>query len=180
MAIIVTNQPIMRNILFTILFASISFWSLSQKSEINSKNMYEHIESEKLRSFLTKGLIVDSTIKLQSAWVVIKVEKTGKISNLYWAGELEDKFKKIIEANVYDAKAPWLKKNKAKYLWYILPVIYGQIQAHYKPQELGKAILTQEHNFNALRDLMMRYPGHVVLIRTFKNLTNKTMEENFM
>jgi hypothetical protein len=180
LVIIVTNQPIMRNILFTILFASISFLSLSQKSEINSKNMYEHIESEKLRSFLTKGLIVDSTIKLQSAWVVIKVEKTGKISNLYWAGELEDKFKKIIETNVYDVKAPWLKKNKTKYMWYILPVIYGQIQAHYKPQELGIAILTQEHNFNALRDLMMRYPGHVVLIRTFKNLTNKTMEENFM
>ena len=65
-------------------------------------------------------------------------------------------------------------------MWYILPVIYGQIQHNYEPKELGIAILTQEHNFNALRELMMRYPGHIVLIRAFKSLTNKTMEENFM
>ena len=96
------------------------------------------------------------------------------------AGELQDKFKKILDANVHDAKAPWLKKNKAKYLWYILPVTFGEIQPNYKPKELELAILTQEHNFNALRDFIMRYPGHVVLIRAFKSLTNKTMEENFM
>ena len=55
-----------------------------------------------------------------------------------------------------------------------------QIQPNYKPKELELAILTQEHDFNAVRDFIMRYPGHVVLIRAFKNLTNKTMEESFM
>ncbi|MEY4307947.1 MAG: hypothetical protein RL422_150 [Bacteroidota bacterium] len=164
----------------SLLFLFVSFNCLSQKGQIISNLTHEHIESEKLRSFLTKGLIVDSTIKLQSVWVVIRVEKTGKISNLYLAGELEDKFKKILEANVHDAKAPWLKKNRNKYLWYVLPVIFGQIQPNYKPKELQLSILTQEHNFNALRDIMMRHPGHVVLIRTYKSLTNKTMEENFM
>jgi hypothetical protein len=96
------------------------------------------------------------------------------------AGELEDKFKNILDANVHDANALWLKKNRNKYLWYIFPVIFGQIQPNYKPKELQFAILTQEHNINALRDFIMRYPGHVVLIRAFKSLTNKTMEENFM
>jgi hypothetical protein len=170
----------MKKLIIILYFIGIAFGALSQKLNTNSSNFNEHIESEKLRSFLTKGLIVDSTIKLQSAWVVIKVEKAGKISNLYLAGELEDKFRKIIEANVHEAKAPWLKKNKSKYLWYIIPLIFGQIQPNYKPKELELAILTQEHNFNALRDFMMRYPGHVVLIRTFKSLTNKTMEEIFM
>lgn len=164
----------------SLLFLFVSFNCLSQKGQIISNLTQEHIESEKLRSFLTKGLTVDSTIKLQSAWVVIRVEKTGKVSNLYLAGELEDKFKKILEANVHDAKAPWMKKNRNKYLWYILPVIFGQIQPNYKPKELQLAILTQEQNFNALRDFMIKYPGHVVLVRPFKSLTNKTMEENFM
>lgn len=158
----------------------LSFLAFSQKIQINSTNFNEHVESEKLRSFLTKGLIIDSTIKLQSAWVVIKVEKTGKVTNLHLAGELEDKFKKILETNVHDAKAPWLKKNRNKYLWYILPVLFGQIQPNYRPKELELAILTQEHNFNALRDFMMKYPGHVVLIRAYKSLTNKTMEESLM
>lgn len=166
------------NLVF-VLFA-IPFLAFSQKIHVNSTEFNEHVESEKLRSFLTKGLIVDSTIKLQSAWIVIKVEKTGKVSKLYVAGELEDKFKKILEANAHDAKAPWLKKNRNKYLWYIFPVIFGQIQPNYKPKELELAILTQEHNFNALRDFMMKYPGHVVLIRAYKSLTNKTMEESFM
>lgn len=164
-------------ITFMLLFATLC---QAQKSKLNYKKIYENVESEKLRSFLTKGLIIDSTIKLQSAWVVIKVEKTGKVTNLHLAGELEDKFKKILEANVHDAKAPWLKKNRNKYLWYILPVLFGQIQPNYKPKELELAILTQEHNFNALRDFMMKYPGHVVLIRAYKSLTNKTMEESFM
>jgi hypothetical protein len=163
-----------------LLYLFVSFNCLSQKGKIVDNFTLEHIESEELRSFLTKGLIVDSTIKLQSAWIVIKVEKTGKVSKLYVAGELEDKFKKILEANAHDAKAPWLKKNRNKYLWYIFPVIFGQIQPNYKPKELELAILTQEHNFNALRDFMMKYPGHVVLIRAYKSLTNKTMEESFM
>lgn len=162
------------------LFLLVSFNCLSQKGQIIDNFTLEHIESEELRSFLTKGLIVDSTIKLQSAWVVIKVEKTGKVSNLYIAGILEEKFKKIIDLNVHDKKAPWLKKNRKKYLWYILPVIFGQIQPNYDPKELELAILTQEHNFNALRHIMMRYPGHIVLIRLYKSLTNKTMREVYM
>lgn len=162
------------------LFLLVSFNCLSQKGQIIDNFTLEHIESEELRSFLTKGLIVDSTIKLQSAWVVIKVEKTGKVSNLYIAGILEEKFKKIIDLNVHDKKAPWLKKNRKKYLWYILPVIFGQIQPNYDPKELELAILSEENNFNALRDIMMRYPGHIVLIRLYKNLTNKTMREVYM
>jgi hypothetical protein len=164
----------------SLFFLFVSFHCSAQKEQIISNLPLEHIHSEELRSFLTEGLIVDSTVKLQSAWMVIRVEKTGKVSKLYLAGELEDKFKKILEANVYDAKAPWLKKNKSKFLWYILPMTFGEIQANYKPKELELAILTQEHNFNALRDFLLRYPGHVVLIRAFKSLTNKTMEENFM
>jgi hypothetical protein len=170
----------MKIYIITLYFISIALGAFSQKIHVNSTEFNEHVESEKLRSFLTKGLIVDSTIRLQSAWIVIKVEKTGKVSKLYVAGELEDKFKKILEANAHDAKAPWLKKNRNKYLWYIFPVIFGQIQPNYKPKELELAILTQEHNFNALRDFMMKYPGHVVLIRAYKSLTNKAMEESFM
>ncbi len=162
------------------LFLLVSFNCLSQKGQIIDNFTLEHIESEELRSFLTKGLFVDSTIKLQSAWVVIKVEKTGKVSNLYIAGILEEKFKKIIDLNVHDKKAPWLKKNRKKYLWYILPVIFGQIQPNYDPKELELAILSEENNFNALRDIMMRYPGHIVLIRLYKNLTNKTMRDVYM
>lgn len=131
-------------------------------------DLYEHI---------TSGLKIDSTDKLQSGWLFIKVEKTGKVSDFKVNGFFDEKFVTVLKSNIYNPKAPWLKKNKKKYIWYILPMTFGQIQPNSTPKDVQLGILIQYYNLNALREYMISEPGHVVLLNTLKELTNEGMRE---
>jgi len=73
-----------------------------------------------------------------------------------------------------------LKKNKEKYIWYALPMTFGQIQPNSSPKDVQLSILIQDYNLNAFREYMMKYPGRVVLLNTLKRLTNERMQEVLM
>jgi hypothetical protein len=160
-----------------LLFFISSFTAFSQKVSNLLKydsecyDLYEHI---------TSGLKIDSTDKFQSGWLFIKVEKTGKVSEIKVNGFFDEKFISVLKSNIYNPKAPWLKKNKKKYIWYILPMTFGQIQPNSTPKDVQLGILIQYYNLNALREYMISEPGHVVLLNTLKELTNEGMQEVYM
>jgi hypothetical protein len=62
-------------------------------------------------------------------------------------------------------------------IWYVLPLTLGQIQPNSTPKDVQLGILIQDYNLNALRDYMISYPGHVVLLNTLKRLTNERMQD---
>jgi hypothetical protein len=158
-------------------FATLSFAAFSQEKikilpiNIERYNLYEHI---------TTGLFIDSTDKFQSGCLFVKVEKTGKVSDIKVNGIFDEKFVSILKANIYNPKAPWLKKNRKKYIWYILPIQFGQIQSNYTPKETQIHVLTQDYNLNALGELMVEEPGRVILLQSLLRLTNKGMQEVLM
>lgn len=160
--------------LFFLFFAMLSFTAFSQNNfkilPINTEryNLYKHI---------TSGLFIDSTDKFQSGWLFIKVEKTGKVSEIKVNGIFDEKFVNVLKSNIYSPNAPWLKKNKKKYIWYILPIQFGQIQPNYTPKETQINVLTQDYNLNALGELIVEEPGHVIILQSLLRLTNKGMQE---
>ena len=95
--------------IFFLIFATLSMTAFSQNNfkilPINTEryNLYKHI---------TSGLFIDSTDKFQSGWLFIKVEKTGKVSEIKVNGFFDEKFVNVLKSNIYNSKAPWLKKNK--------------------------------------------------------------------
>jgi len=157
-----------------LLFFISSFTAFSQK--VSNLLKYDS-ECYDLYEHLTSGLKIDSTDKLQSGWLFIKVEKTGKVSDFKVNGFFDEKFVNVLKSNIYNPKAPWLKKNKKKYIWYILPMTFGQIQPNSTPKDVQLGILIQYYNLNALREYMISEPGHVVLLNTLKELTNEGMRE---
>lgn len=163
--------------IFLLFFATLSFTAFSQKKikilpiNIERDNLYEHI---------TSGLFIDSTDKFQSGWLFIKVEKTGKVTEIKVNGFFDEKFVNVLKSNIYNPKAPWLKKNKKKYLWYILPMQFGQIQSNYSPKEIQLNVLTHDYNLNALGELIVEEPGHVIILHSLKRLTNERMQEVYM
>ena len=95
--------------IFFLFFAMLSFTAFSQKKtkilpiNIERYNLYEHI---------TSGLYIDSTDKFQSGFLFIKVEKTGRVSDIKVNGIFDEKFVTVLKSNIYNPKAPWLKKIK--------------------------------------------------------------------
>jgi hypothetical protein len=160
-----------------ILFIISSFTTFSQKE---SKLLKYDSDCYDLYKHITSGLKIDSTDKLQSGWLFIKVEKTRIVSEFKVNGYFDEKFVSILKSNVYNPKAPWLKKNKEKYIWYALPMTFGQIQPNSSPKDVQLSILIQDYNLNAFREYMMKYPGRVVLLNTLKRLTNERMQEVLM
>jgi hypothetical protein len=119
---------IMKNSIIIFILFVISYKGVSQHSYINSPKVRKHIETEKLTEFITADLRIDSTVKLQSAMIFIQVNTKGKVTFLNISGELDKKFKKIIEDRIKSPLIPWLNKNKKNTLWYVLPIFFGQIQ----------------------------------------------------
>jgi hypothetical protein len=163
--------------IFFLIFATLSFAAFSQEKikilpiNIERYNLYEHI---------TTGLFVDSTDKFQSGCLFIKVEKTGKVSDIKVNGIFDEKFVSVLKSNILNPKAPWLKINKKKYIWYVIQMQFGQIQSNYSPKEIQLHVLTQDYNLNALGELLIREPGHVIILHSLIRLTNKGMQEVLM
>jgi hypothetical protein len=163
--------------IFFLFFAMLSFTAFSQKKtkilpiNIERYNLYEHI---------TSGLYIDSTDKFQSGFLFIKVEKTGNVSEIKVNGIFDEKFVNVLKSNIYNPKAPWLKKNRKKHMWYILPMQFGQIQSNYSPKEIQLNVLTHEYNLNSLGELLIREPGHVIILHSLKRLTNERMQDPLM
>lgn len=160
-----------------LLFLSFSILCNGQKKKLNYPKIYEDIESDYLTDFLTTNIKVDSTTRMQFAWIFFKVSKKGKVEYLQTAGTLEEKYKKILEGNIYKKNTPWLSINKKKYLWYILPIVFGQIPNETNLSEMHWNILHNEHSMNMLRDLIRENPTNIFILRVKKKLTNKGMEE---
>lgn len=97
-----------------------------------------------LFKYITSGFKIDTADKLQSGWLFIKVEKTGNVSEIKVNGFFDEKFVNVLKSNIYNPKAPWLKKNKEKYIWYVLPMTFGQIQLNSTPKDVQLGILIQD------------------------------------
>jgi hypothetical protein len=165
----------MKNSIIILLLFTICYNGVSQRTNINSPKFRQHIETEELAEFITADLKIDSTIKFQSAMIFIQVNTKGKVTFLNVSGELDNKFKKIVEDRIRSPLTPWLKKNKKNSLWYVFPVFWGQIQNNYSTEEMKWRMLYFENNMNSLRELENDNPGNVVILRTHNHLTNKGM-----
>jgi hypothetical protein len=167
----------MKNSIIIFLLFAICYNGVSQRTNINSPKFRQHIETEELAEFITADLKIDSTIKFQSAMIFIQVNTKGKVTFLNVSGELDNKFKKIVEDRIKSPLTPWLKKNKKNSLWYVFPVFFGHIQNNYSTEEMKWRMLYFENNMNSLRELENDNPGNVVILRTHNHLTNKGMQQ---
>ena len=69
--------------ILTIILLLISSFCNAQRSRIIDPRLDEDIQSQKLETFLSADLNVDSTSKMQFAWVYIKVNKNKKIEFIF-------------------------------------------------------------------------------------------------
>lgn len=167
----------MKNSIIIFLLFAIYYNGVSQHTNINSPKFRQHIETEELAEFITADLKIDSTIKLQSAMIFIRVNTKGTVTFLNISGALDNKFKKIVEDRIKSPLTPWLKKNKKNSLWYVFPIFFGHIQNNYSTEEMKWRMLYFENNMNSLRELENDNPGNVVILRTHNHLTNKGMQQ---
>lgn len=162
------------NKVLTLILISFTFLCQAQnKVQINPLND----EIYNLYVHLTSGLKIDSTARLQSGWIFIKVNKSGKVREFKVNGLFDEKFVNVLKSNVYNPKAPWLNINKQKYLWYVLPMTFGQIPSNSTPKDVQSGILTLDYNLMVLREIMISDPGHIILLNALKELTNFGMRE---
>lgn len=166
----------MKNILI-ILMLSIAYQCQSQKSKLNYKKIYENVESEKLENFLTEGLEVDTVSTLQYACFYIKVYNCKRIEYLTVTGEIDKSYQKIIENNIFKTNAPWLKKNKGKTIWYVLPIVFGHINSNLNERKIYEQIVAEEFNFYSIRELIRDFPNKVFILNTVRKLTNQNMQK---
>ncbi len=167
------------NKVLTLILISFTFFCQAQNSKIDYKKLYENIELDKLEDFITTDLKVDTVSNLQYAWVFIKVYNSKRIDYLAISGELDEKFKKIIENKVRNKNTPWIKKNKGNTIWYIIPIIYGYIQPNLNERTLYKKILADEVNLGMASELMRDYPNRVFILNTWRRMSNHGMESIF-
>jgi hypothetical protein len=166
----------MKNI-FIILMLSFASLCQAQKSKLNYKKIYENVESEKLEDFLTRELKVDTVSTLQYACFYIKVFNGKRIDYLTVTGEIDKKYQKIIESNIYKKNAPWFKKNKGKTMWYVLPIVFGHIKSNLNERQIYEQIVTEEFNFYVIRELIRDFPNRVFILNTVRKLTNNNMQK---
>jgi hypothetical protein len=57
---------------------------------------------------------------------------------------------------------------------------FGKIQSNYSPKEIQLNVLTNEYNLNALGELIVEEPGHIIILHSFKRLTNERMQDPLM
>ena len=163
--------------IFFLIFTTLSFTAFSQ----NKRNLLQYdSKCYDIYKYITSGLKIDSTDKFQSGFLFIKVEKNGNVSEIKVNGIFDEKFVNVLKSNIYNPKAPWLKKNKNTHMWYILPMQFGQIQSNYSPKEIQLYVLTHEYNLNSLGELLIREPGHVIILHSLKRLTNERMQDPMM
>ncbi len=149
----------------------------AQKSKLNYKKINENVQSQKLEEFLTSDLKVDTVSNLQYACFFIKVYNNSRIDFLTSTGELDKKFRNIIEYNINKKNVPWLKKNKGTTMWYVLPVIFGHINPNLSERQIYKYILADEVNLLAIRELIRDFPNKVFILNTFRKLRNEGMQD---
>jgi hypothetical protein len=161
--------------ILTIILLLISSFCNAQRSRIIDPRLDEDIQSQKLETFLSADLNVDSTSKMQFAWVYIKVNKNKKIEFFKSSGTLNESFVKILEKNIHKKDVPWFKKNKNTTMWYVLPIVLGQVQSNIDENQVYWQILYNENNIYSLRELIRDYPGKVFILNTVRKLTNQNM-----
>lgn len=166
----------MKNI-FIILILSIASLCQAQKSKLNYKKIDENVESEKLEDFLTADLKVDTVSTLQYACFYIKVYNSNRIDYVTVTGEIDKNYRKIIESNIYKKNVPWLKKNKGKTMWYVLPIVFGHIQSNLNERQIYEHIVAEEFNLYAIRELIRDFPNKVFILNTVRKLTNQNMQK---
>ena len=149
----------------------------AQKSILKYGRIYEDIQSQNLENFLSSELNVDSTSKMQFAWIYIKVNKYKFIEFFKSSGTLEEKFVNIIKKNSYKKNAPWFKKNRKNTMWYVLPIVIGQVHSNINEDQTYWQILYDENNIYSLRELIRDYPGKVFILKTIRKLTNSNMQK---
>lgn len=165
----------MKKVLILILF-SISFLCQAQKSKLNFKKIYENVESEKLEDFLTRELKVDTVSTLQYACFYIKVFNGKRIDYLTVTGEIDKNYQKIIESNIYKKNTPWFKNNIGKTMWYVLPIVFGQIKSNLNERQIYEQIVTEEFNYYTIRELIRDFPNRVFILNTVRKLNNQNMQ----
>jgi len=149
----------------------------AQKSKLNYKKIDENVESEKLEDFLTSDLKVDTDSTMQFACFYIKVFNSIRIDYVMVTGEIDKNYRKIIESNIYKKNVPWLKKNKGKTMWYVLPIVLGHIKSNLNERQIYEHIEAEEFNLYAIRELIRDFPPKVFILNTVRKLTNQNMQK---
>ena len=166
----------MKNVLI-ILILLIAPLCQAQKSKLNYKKIYENVESKKLEDFLTADLKVDTVSTLQYACFYIKVYNGKRIDYATVTGEIDKKYQKTIESNIYKKNVPWLKKNKGTTMWYVLPIVFGHIKSNLNERQIYEHIVAEEFNLYAIRELIRDFPNKVFILNTVRKLTNPNMQK---